>query len=220
MFHRTSRQATSVACFNLAKVLLLSRCVSKIEAPWTEGHCKLPFQSRRLSLNFTDSCRESTIRLLGRMTDSEHDFLLSTLQDSHSELQCVHDDGKWHLLSHYTHVLGEQMPVNDLEYLIQKKALSLPCSHIRDELFANFLRYVYPLTPFLDIDDFYTRNLDGESMRPGDGSLLLTQAILYAGSQFTDLSTFQELGFDSRREACQHFRENVRVGKHDPMCPA
>ncbi|KAI1620065.1 hypothetical protein EDD37DRAFT_613324 [Exophiala viscosa] len=160
---------------------------------------------------------ESTIRLLGRMTDSEHDFLLSTLQDSHPEVHCVHDDGKWHLLSHYTHVLGEQMLVNDLDYLIRRKALSLPCSHIRDELFANFLRYVYPLTPFLDIDDFYTRNMDGESMRPVDGSLLLTQAILYAGSQFTDLSTFQELGFDTRREACQHFRENVRVENPDPI---
>ncbi|KIW90571.1 uncharacterized protein Z519_09218 [Cladophialophora bantiana CBS 173.52] len=154
---------------------------------------------------------ESKIRLLGRITQSEHEFLLETLRSSPSELQCVHDDEKWHLLSHYTQVLSEGMPVDEINYLKQRKALSLPCPHIRDELFANFLRYVYPSTPFLDIDNFYLRNLDGDNLESGKRSLLLTQAVLYAGSQFTDLSTLKELGFDSRRKACQHFHGNVKM---------
>jgi hypothetical protein len=100
----------------------------------------------------------------------------------------------------------------DLEYLVERKAFSLPCYHIRDKLFASFLLYVYPYVPCLDVQKFHNNHFDeNEQTSAQEVSPLLLQAVFLAGMVYADESIPEQLGFSSRLQACRQFYENAKV---------
>ena len=83
---------------------------------------------------------------------------------------------------------------------------------MRDELLRAYICYVHPLLPLLDLEDFL-KAIDG-----GDGSntisLILFQAVMFAGASFVDMSHLESEGFQYRKQARKAFFTRVRVG-HD-----
>ncbi|KAJ3545115.1 hypothetical protein NM208_g2675 [Fusarium decemcellulare] len=110
----------------------------------------------------------------------------------------------------YVKPLTTRIAVDDLAFLQSKGALTLPSQECRDELLWCFFEYVYPLMPILDIDEFLRiiENPDGKS---GRISLLLLQAVLFAGSAFVKIDHLKDSGFLTRRQARKAMFQRVRL---------
>lgn len=87
----------------------------------------------------------------------------------------------------------------------------MPETSLRDELLLAFVLYVHPYMPVLDLqrdllDAVYMQEKDS-----GQCSLLLFQAVMFAGSAFVDLRLLETLGFRSRRAARKALYFKVKV---------
>lgn len=99
---------------------------------------------------------------------------------------------------------------DDLAYLQSKGALTLPTEKFQNALIWSFFEYVYPYMPVVDLEQFLESvyNRDGGS---GQISLLLCQAVLFAGTAHVKMDLLKELGFQTRRQARKTFFLRVRV---------
>jgi hypothetical protein len=93
--------------------------------------------------------------------------------------------------------------------LQRKKALSLPRPASREELLRAYICYVHPFSPVLDLEYF----LDSVQGEHDDKkiSLVLFQAVMFAGTGFVDIEYLRAEGFESRKEARRSFFDRVRV---------
>jgi hypothetical protein len=92
--------------------------------------------------------------------------------------------------------------------LSQRGALSIPEPGLRDELLLAFVLYVYPTLPVVDLQDL-VKAVEGH---PGcDVSLILFQAVMFAGTAFVDLQLLVDAGFESRLAARAYFFRKVKV---------
>lgn len=99
----------------------------------------------------------------------------------------------------------------DAEYLKQKGALSIPDAPLRDELVQCFAQWVYPWTPMLDLHQFiHTVGREDGTKTPL--SLLLVQAVMFAGAGFADLDLLKRAGFESHKDAKRTFFNRAKVG--------
>jgi hypothetical protein len=99
----------------------------------------------------------------------------------------------------------------DIDYLHAKGALTIPDLELRNELLKSYIQYVHPYMPLLDLNDFL-RNI-----ARNDGihrlSLLLFQAVMFAGTAFIDFKHLRAAGFESRKAARKIFFQRARVCK-------
>ena len=80
----------------------------------------------------------------------------------------------------------------DILWLLRKKdALSLPPQPLRDHLLRAYVKYVHPFLPLLDLEEFMQ-----SFERTGEGtiSLVLWQAIMFAGTAFVDIVHLESEG--------------------------
>ncbi|KAJ4252791.1 hypothetical protein NW762_010697 [Fusarium torreyae] len=106
--------------------------------------------------------------------------------------------------------LTTRVAVDDLAFLHSRGALKLPPEESRDELLWCFFEYVHPLMPILDVETFLNtiQNPDGSA---GQISLLLLQAVLFAGTAFVKLDLIRRAGFSTRRQARKAFLHKTRL---------
>lgn len=105
--------------------------------------------------------------------------------------------------------VSSRIAPEDVAYLLSKGALTLPEPVLRNELLKSYVQWVYSSLPVLDLPSFLgsvARN-DPEA----NISLLLFQAVMFAGTAFVDIGHLQAAGFKTRREARKSFYNNVRV---------
>jgi hypothetical protein len=103
-----------------------------------------------------------------------------------------------------------KVDLDDFEYLQKAGALNLPDQQLRDECLACFMEWVYPWSPLVELSDM----LRAISMRDGSGghvSLLVFQAIMFAGIGFVDMDSLRKAGFQSRKDAKKAFFRKVKV---------
>ncbi|OAL36594.1 hypothetical protein AYO20_04210 [Fonsecaea nubica] len=98
---------------------------------------------------------------------------------------------------------------DDITYLQNKGALTIPPLELRDELLRNYAEYMHPLMPLLDFHKL-VRIVD-----QNDGvhtvSLLLFQAVMFTGVATVDMRLLEAAGYRSRREARRAFYEKARL---------
>lgn len=106
--------------------------------------------------------------------------------------------------------LSSRIASEDVDYLRSKGALTIPEPSLRKELLKAYVKWVYSSLPVLDLHTFL------EAVAQNDPnaniSLLLFQAVMFAGTAFVDLSHLQAAGFKTRRDARKAFFNNARVG--------
>jgi hypothetical protein len=73
------------------------------------------------------------------------------------------------------------MPVEDVEYLTRKGAFTLPEEPLRGELLKSHFNFVHPYMPLLNRKEFL-KSVGSEAGSMGKVSLLLFQAVMFAGS--------------------------------------
>ena len=179
----------------------------------------LPLKSRNFSRNAAYR-RNSSWRVMGdsavpsslplaNMTDAVRELIDP---DFHPELeQLMLDDEPPRFLK----PISSRIASEDVDYLRLKGALTIPEPSLRKELLKAYVQWVDSSLPVLDLHSF----LEAVARNDPDAniSLLLFQAVMFAGTAFVDLKHLQAAGFKTRREARKAFFHNARVSTL--LCP-
>ncbi|EEA25922.1 hypothetical protein TMatcc_005828 [Talaromyces marneffei ATCC 18224] len=173
----------------------------------------LPLKSRNLGRNEVPR-RDSSWRVMGdsavpsslplaNMTDAVRELIDP---DFRPELeQFLFGDKSPRFLKPLSSCIASE----DVEYLRSKGALTIPEPSLRNELLKAYVQWVYSSLPVLDLHSF----LEAVARNDPDAniSLLLFQAVMFAGTAFVDLRHLQAAGFKTRREARKAFFNNARL---------
>jgi hypothetical protein len=103
-----------------------------------------------------------------------------------------------------------RMAPADIDYIFLKGALSLPDIPIRNALFQSYLKFVHPFMPLIDVREL-TEIIEEGTGASGQISLLLFQAIMFAGTAFVDMEFLRSAGFTNRKVARKAFFQKTRV---------
>jgi hypothetical protein len=115
-----------------------------------------------------------------------------------------------HRLPEYLKPLPQRMTSVDIDYLFAKGALSLPEDPVRNALLQSYLEYVHPYMPLLEVYNLLQIINDGTGAT-GRISLLLFQAIMFAGTAFVDMEYLRAAGYSNRKAARKAFFQKARV---------
>ena len=113
------------------------------------------------------------------------------------------------LLPRYVRPASQSIMSEDLAYLNQRGAFIIPETSLRNELLRCYVQYVHPFLPLLDLQDFLATI---EKNDPTDTlSLLLFQAVMFAGTGFIDMRYLLAQGYDSRKAARRAFFQRTKL---------
>lgn len=101
---------------------------------------------------------------------------------------------------------------DEIQYLAKKKVLTVPGPGLRNELLKAYIEFVHPYMPVLDLYDF-VKIVNSGNGQFGRISLILYQAVMFAGSAFIDMSHLYNAGYSSRKHARRDFFQRTRVRK-------
>ncbi|KAK1080042.1 hypothetical protein LTR33_005880 [Friedmanniomyces endolithicus] len=98
---------------------------------------------------------------------------------------------------------------DDVLYLEKKGALTIPAAPLRDELLRCYAEFVHPYMPLLNMHEL-VRTID-RSDGTDPISLLLFQAIMFAGIATVDMRYLKAAGYNSRRDARREYFQKTRL---------
>ncbi|KFY94195.1 hypothetical protein V500_03385 [Pseudogymnoascus sp. VKM F-4518 (FW-2643)] len=110
----------------------------------------------------------------------------------------------------YIQPLPTCMASEDMMHLWKKGATVIPETAFRNELLRSYIEFVHPYMPLLDVHDFL-RIVDKGTGEGGRVSLLLFQAVMFAGVAFVDRSFLTAAGYPTRRSARKAFYLKTRA---------
>ena len=99
----------------------------------------------------------------------------------------------------------------ELEFLQRRGALSIPDTPLRDQLLLSFILHVHPYLPVLDLQDFVDA-VEGRSRSAV--SLILFQAVMFAGTAYVDLHLLLDAGFENRIAARAHAFKKIKASSN------
>ena len=115
-----------------------------------------------------------------------------------------------HQLPGYLKPLPQRMTSVDIDYLFAKGALSLPEIGVRNALLRSYCEWVHPYMPLIELHELL-KIIDDGTGAPGRISLLLFQAVMFAGTAFVDMSYLAAAGYSNRKSARKAFFQKARV---------
>lgn len=134
----------------------------------------------------------------------------SRVEDSPATPAAPHMPMLKHVLPGYLKPLPQRMTSVDIDYLFAKGALSLPDITVRNALLRSYLEYVHPYMPLVEVHDLL-QIIDDGTGESGRISLLLFQAIMFAGTAFVDMEMLRAAGYTNRKTARKAFFQKARV---------
>lgn len=115
-----------------------------------------------------------------------------------------------HNLPDYLKPLPQQMTDIDIDYLLTTGALSVPDDSTRNALLQSYLEYVHPYMPLIELHEFL-QIIDNGTGQYGRISLLLFQAVMFAGTAFVNMSYLRTAGYQTRKAARKAFFQKAKV---------
>lgn len=113
------------------------------------------------------------------------------------------------VLPQYIQPIPLRIMREDLDYLQTKGAFLIPEAAFRNELLRCYVQYVHPYLPVVDLGDLLTAI---EKNQPGDSiSLLLFQAVMFAGTAYIDMRYLVAQGYVTRKAARKAFFQKVKL---------
>lgn len=174
---------------------------SQIGVDQTTGQrLNLSLQALNRRLSITNAPTTSPFPILAHSPISEsHPFLPGS-----SRLAAVAN------LPYFIKPLPARIGPDEIAYLEKKGALTVPSIGLRNELLRAYIEFVHPYMPLLDLYDFIMIVESGSGVL-GRISLILFQAVMFAGSAFVDMQHLHNAGYLSRKEARKDFFQKTRV---------
>jgi len=99
---------------------------------------------------------------------------------------------------------------DEIAYLEKKGALTVPKGNLRGEMLRAYVEFVHPYMPLLDLHDFLSM-VDKRDGSKGKVSLILFQAVMFAGSAFVDMEHLRTAGYATRKDARKDFFQKTRI---------
>jgi len=112
-------------------------------------------------------------------------------------------------LPDYIRGLPARLQKEDIDYLAAKGALSIPDVPLRNELLKAYVHYVHTYMPLLDLEEFLQTIVQNDGIHRV--SLLLFQAVMFAGMAFVDISHLKAAGYPTRKAARKIFFQRARL---------
>ncbi|KAI4728256.1 hypothetical protein E4T49_03912 [Aureobasidium sp. EXF-10728] len=114
-----------------------------------------------------------------------------------------------HALPAFIRAFPSTFGPEDISYLAKKGALTLPPPALRAALLRCFVENIHPYMPLLDIHELIHTVDNNDSSTAV--SLLLFQAIMFAGVASVDMAYLQTAGYTNRRAARRDFFQKTRL---------
>ncbi|KAJ5951802.1 uncharacterized protein N7479_010215 [Penicillium vulpinum] len=112
-------------------------------------------------------------------------------------------------LPDYIRGLPARLQKEDIDYLAVKGALTIPDVTLRNELLKSYIHYVHTYMPLLDLEEFLQNIVQNDGIHRI--SLLLFQAVMFAGVAFIDMKHLQVAGYQTRKVARKVFFQRARL---------
>lgn len=113
------------------------------------------------------------------------------------------------MLPAYIKPLPDRFGNDDITYLQNKGALTIPNIELRNELIRCYAEVIHPFMPLLDLHDFVSLvNCNDGTKQVG---LLLFQSVMFAGVASVDIRLLENAGYTSRRDARRDFFNKTRL---------
>ena len=112
-------------------------------------------------------------------------------------------------LPDYIRGLPARLQKEDIDYLAAKGALSIPDVSLRNELLKAYVHYVHTYMPLLDLEEFLQTVVQNDGIHRI--SLLLFQAVMFAGMAFVDIKHLKAAGYQTRKAARKIFFQRARL---------
>lgn len=113
------------------------------------------------------------------------------------------------MLPSYIKPLPDRFGNDDITYLQNKGALTIPNLELRNELIRCYAEVIHPFMPLLDLHDFVaTIDCKDGSKQVG---LLLFQSVMFAGIASVPIRYLENAGYTSRRDARRDFFNKTRL---------
>ncbi|CAG7917447.1 unnamed protein product [Penicillium olsonii] len=112
-------------------------------------------------------------------------------------------------LPDYIRGLPARLLKEDIDYLAIKGALTIPEPSLRNELLKSYIHYVHTYMPLLDLEEFLQTIVQNNGLHRI--SLLLFQAVMFAGVAFIDMKHLQAAGYQTRKAARKVFFQRARL---------
>jgi len=112
-------------------------------------------------------------------------------------------------LPDYIRGLPARLQKEDIDYLAIKGALTIPDTTLRNELLKSYIHYVHTYMPLLDLEEFLQTIVQNDGIHRI--SLLLFQAVMFAGVAFIDMKHLQAAGYQTRKAARKVFFQRARL---------
>lgn len=113
------------------------------------------------------------------------------------------------VLPKYVPSIPNRILAEDVDYLQRKGAFLIPEVHLRNELLRCYVQYVHPYMPLLELQELLTAV--GKSDGSSTISLLLFQAVMFAGTAYIDMRYLTAQGYDSRKAARKAFFQRAKL---------
>jgi hypothetical protein len=104
------------------------------------------------------------------------------------------------VLPDFIQPIPEHLAPEDIEFLRQKGCFQIPSPELRDAILRSYAEYVHPCMPVLDLARFLSGILSPKA-HGGRISLLLFQAVMFAGSAHVEIKRLRKLGYLKRKAA-------------------
>lgn len=114
------------------------------------------------------------------------------------------------MLPKYLKPLPAHLNFDDQAYLSAKGALTVPNEDVVDQIIHSYVQWHHPIMPIIDVEALQ-KSVVSDGSKGGKISLLILQAILYAGAAHVDLLWLKKAGYADRREARKAFYSKTRV---------
>lgn len=106
--------------------------------------------------------------------------------------------------------LSPRIAGEDITYLYDKGALTLPPLPLRNALLHAYTNYVHPYMPLLDMHNFITV-INACDQNFGQTSLLLFQAVMFTAAAFVEVDHLYNAGYSDRKSARQALFQKAKL---------
>lgn len=105
--------------------------------------------------------------------------------------------------------LPAHLSAEDVDYIRRKGALIIPEPNLRDDLLKNYIEFVHPSLPLLDLVAFQASLQD--PARHGQISLLLFHAVMFTSTSWANIKLVRSLGYWTRAAIRRAYYKRFKV---------
>ncbi|KAJ9608802.1 hypothetical protein H2200_006573 [Cladophialophora chaetospira] len=192
-----------------------------VQNPITQPNTQAPSTNNVDKLLSCEACVSGSLLQANDIKDSLQDSAFSSSPSIHSGRSpsttndCASKRASFTkpILPEYLEPIPDHLSPDDLEYLQRKGSFDIPSEKFRNALICSYGEWSHPYYPMFQIDEFLA-DIAKPTESTNKLSLLVFQAVLFAGSAHCDIKPLRAMGFMTRKAARRALFERTKALYH------